>query len=323
MNHRQLLLVASLALAAVTACSNNGGTSDGGSTTTTGASATGGGSSSGATASSGGSSGGPTASTSHGASSGGSTTGLASTGASSSTGSATATGASSAGFTSSGSSAGSTGGMSAGSTSGSTGGAFPNPPTLNAQIDRLGRPAVNTALTNPLNLPIDNPLGPDAGLDEGAAKDQYNATVEFDAAGNPLWPAFTAQFAQSLAIYDALDGVCGNQLIYNFGQLPDAGPSVTSYGTLATVLTDDELYLDTTQTACNVYLALEANSVAPQGSPQIADCGGRTPNEAVIDETYSLLAIGQPSGVTDGLNHPANPNGAAKLTTFPYLLPPL
>ncbi len=270
MNQKTLLFVASLAFAAVTACSSGGGTSDGG-TTTTGAGTSSGGSTS-------------------ASSSGGSSTGAATTGSSSTSGTS--------------------GGSSTGSSTGGTTGAVPAPPALGAEIDRMGRPAVNTALTDPLGLPVKNRLSDGGVLDEGAAKDQYNAASDPN-----TWLAFAPQFAQSLALYDGLDGTCGNQPAANY----DAGAQPTSYGTLAGALTDDELYVNTGSTTCQMYLAVEAEVLSLTTS--LTDCGGRTPNENVIDETYSLLATGAPAGVTNGIT--ANPNGTANLTTFPYLLPPL
>ncbi len=51
---------------------------------------------------------------------------------------------------------------------------------------------------------------------------------------------------------------------------------------------------------------------------------GRTPVEDTITETYSLLTIGQPKGVGDGLPKGANGYGAdtegnASTTAFPFL----
>jgi hypothetical protein len=45
------------------------------------------------------------------------------------------------------------------------------------------------------------------------------------------------------------------------------------------------------------------------------DCGGRTPLEDVIDETYSLLAIGATSGVSDGVAL----DSTVTTDTFPFL----
>jgi hypothetical protein len=247
MNRKYLLLLASLSFAAVTACSNNG-TSDGGTTTS-------------AASSSGSSSGGVTTTTTHSASSG-SASGSTSGGSSSSGGTTTVPSSS------------------GGSSGGSTGSSFPAVPVLGGQIDRVGRPAINTALTDPYNLLV---VPPDGGITEDTAKNTYNSA----AGGIPQWTApdgggFIPWIAQNLAIADSLDGICGNQA---FAGLPDSG--VTAYGTLATVLADDELYIDTTQTTCSFLGAeLEQTGLATN------NCGGRQPTEDVIDIEYNILAVG-------------------------------
>jgi len=198
---------------------------------------------------------------------------------------------------------------SAGTTGGATttGGGIPAVPTLGIhEIDRMGRPAINTALTAPLN----SFTLPDGGtIAEPAAKDLYNQSSD-----PTMWTAqFQGAFAGSLAVYDGLDGVCGNQIL---AALPDAGgENLTTYGTLAAVLTDDEIYVDTTVATCQLYLAVELEAI--KAAPAGGDCGGRTPLENTIDETYSALAIGMTSGVTNGVTSKAG--GTANITTFPFL----
>jgi hypothetical protein len=174
----------------------------------------------------------------------------------------------------------------------------PSKPAIAAtQIDRMGRAAVNTALTNP--------FGVVAGKTTDGAKDEYNASVSPAEWGTK----FSAEIATNLAILDSLDGTCGNQLA--------AGATATAgrYGTLAGVLADDRLYVRTTSTTCGLYLALEADATGLTSNN--GDCGGRTPLENTIDETYSLLAIGKPSGVTNGIT--VDGEGAASATAFPFL----
>jgi hypothetical protein len=113
--------------------------------------------------------------------------------------------------------------------------------------------------------------------------------------------------AGNLAILDGLDRNCGNQLLA--GSSPVAG----RYDALAGVLADDQLYVNTASGTCAQYLAVEANAV---GIPN-TDCGGRTPLEDSIDTTYSLLAAGALSGVTDGV--PEDADSDPSLTVFPYL----
>ncbi|HEY5945825.1 MAG TPA: hypothetical protein VIV40_10055 [Kofleriaceae bacterium] len=77
---------------------------------------------------------------------------------------------------------------------------FPSAPALGKQIDRMGRPAVNTAL----NHGFDDP----SAAATQAAKTAYN---EMTAKTDWLAPASIGQFAKNLAIIDVLDsGICGN-----------------------------------------------------------------------------------------------------------------
>ena len=173
----------------------------------------------------------------------------------------------------------------------------PAAPTLGTTIvDRMGRAAVNTALTNPFDTV--------SGSSPNAIKDLYNSVVD-----PTMWsPMFKGYIQSNLAIFDGLDTVCGNQFI--------ADASTPRYATLASVLVDDQLYLNTASGTCQIYLGVEANAV--NAIPN-TDCGGRTPLENTLDETYSLLAIGMPSGVTNGITMDAD--HTASLTAFPFLQP--
>jgi hypothetical protein len=171
----------------------------------------------------------------------------------------------------------------------------PAPPALGAPIDRMGRAGVNTAVTDPFNL---------NSTTKGANQDGYNA-----AAVPAQWASqYATRFAGNLAVLDSLDTVCGNQLLA--GPAPVAG----RYNTLATVLADDQIYINSNSGTCNVYLAVEANAVGITNN----DCGGRTPLVDTIDRTYSVLAAG--ALLTDGVDRDAD--GAHSSSTFPFLLPP-
>ena len=181
-----------------------------------------------------------------------------------------------------------------------SGGGNPPPPTLGQQIDRMGRAGVNTALTDPFNT--------NATMTPDQVKDAYNASRD-----PSTWAtAWAPTIAKNLAILDGLDRVCGNQLIAK----PAPGGTVPPdrYMPLANVLADDQLYVNTNSGACTTYLAVEANAtnVIPNN-----DCGGRTPLYNTIDVTYSLLAIGMPSGVTNGIT--SDVDGNANTTSFPFL----
>jgi len=172
----------------------------------------------------------------------------------------------------------------------------PAKPTLGAtQIDRMGRAGVNTALTDPFDIVT--------GMTPNQVKDAYNAIIDPAA-----WATqFKGKIATNLAILDSLDAVCGNQL------LAGNSAAVGRYDTLAGVLADDRLYVRTDKTTCSTYLGAEANAVGVTND----DCGGRTPLYNTIDVTYSALAIGQFSGVTNGFT--SDSEGSPNATTFPFL----
>jgi len=203
---------------------------------------------------------------------------------------------------------------------------FPAAPTLGtSQIDRLGRPAVNTALNAAFN---DDPL-------KTAKKDAYNhatdpatwKTTVLDPATTPP-TTVVPEFARNMGAFDSLDqgsglmgtnmtantpgGGCGNAALFSM---------TTGYGQLATVLSDDRLYVDTAKSTCNFYLSLEVE-VATGGGVLHSQCGGRTPTHDVIDTSYSLLAAG-----FNGFNNMLQPlvhDGAVAHTditedTFPFL----
>jgi hypothetical protein len=140
------------------------------------------------------------------------------------------------------------------------------------------------------------------------AKDGYNADDDRATWAND----YTAEFAANLAIYDGLDANCGNQLLA--GPMPVAG----RYDTLASVLTDDQLWVNSDSGTCGVYLAVEADAT---GIIPNNDCGGRAPAYDVIDVTYSVLAVGAPSGVTDG-DVTDDVDGDADPAAFPFLTGP-
>jgi len=121
---------------------------------------------------------------------------------------------------------------------------------VNGQIDRMGRPGINTVLIDLLS-----PHQP-------TLKDDYNR------AENPAdWTMFIPEMQKNLAAVDTLDGVTGNNVLP-----PDA---------LAPVLADDRLIIDVSKPTCDAYLAVELG-VANQ-------CGGRTLARDVIDDSFGAL----------------------------------
>ncbi len=184
-----------------------------------------------------------------------------------------------------------------------TGTKNPAPPTLGAQIDRLGRPAVNTALNHTFDL---------NSAAKGAAKDAYNKDST-----QATWGAtYVAQTSANLAVLDGLDQDCNNQFLAS----KDAGAqnsNVAKYGTLGGVTADDRLWLDTAGATCTTYLAVEGQAT---GLIPNTDCGGRGLGYDVIDVTYSAAAIGNVTGVTDGITADTAKTGGV---AFPFLAAPL
>lgn len=191
---------------------------------------------------------------------------------------------------------GGTGGTGGSTATGGTGGTgTPPAPTLGAQIDRMGRPAINTALNHTFDL------------DATAKDDAKNA---WNANDDPSkWSAYVEEIEKNLAILDGIDTVCGNQLLADM-----AKTDATRYATLATVLADDRLYVNTTGPTCDIYLGVEANAVGIGND----DCGGRTLQYDVIETSYSALA----AGMLDGIDDTIGISDAAKGETFPYLVAP-
>jgi hypothetical protein len=206
----------------------------------------------------------------------------------------------------------------------------PPAPAIGAQIDRMGRPVINTALTALLNT---------SAADTTTMKDNYNHATDPAAWANTTLITGTTvkeEFAKNLAILDALDGGlvnggCGNQLLYNGVAAGGGTPAATSYNTLAGILADDRLYVDTTKKVCGKYLNLELE-VATGGTVAHTDCGGRAPSNDVGDASYSVLFGGLNGFSTDGKLTPliTDGGGVTKVTVhldatdlaFPFLGPP-
>ncbi len=180
------------------------------------------------------------------------------------------------------------------STGGSTGqrsGPRVDPPALAGQIDRAGRAAISTATIE--TFQADEQLAADT-------KDAYNAAAPDE------WATYIPQMMSSLAILDALDATCGTQL------LVDAGAN--RYELLATVLSDDRLWVNSDSGTCGVYLGVEAEAVGEIG-PGEGGCGGRTPADDVIERSYSVLAAGILAGIDDGVTA----DDGMQTRTFPFL----
>jgi hypothetical protein len=196
---------------------------------------------------------------------------------------------------------GATGGGEAGmGGSGAQGGGGMGPievPTIGDQIDRMGRPAINTATTQTFT----------ADATRAAAEAAYNGNDD-----PSTWATmYAADVRDSLAILDSLDGDCGNQAFVD--DPLGLGAGFENYNTLAAVLANDWLILDSANTDCG-YLGVELELLDVDAGA----CGGRMLSDDVMDATYGAVAAGDPAAFGDTI--PAPP--AAMGTTFPYLADP-
>jgi hypothetical protein len=169
--------------------------------------------------------------------------------------------------------------------------------TPDRQLNRVGRPLTKNAL-----------LGLFAPDDVGdRLKEQYNAATPATSA------RFIPEIEKGLALYDAFDGKCGNQLLADRETVPSM-----RYRALAAVLADDRLWVNSASSVCTQLFAVELANLA--GQPALKDdCGGRTPNYNAANVWRSLLVEGSTVGVDDGLDHAEREHST---TVFPFLAAP-
>jgi len=172
----------------------------------------------------------------------------------------------------------------------------PPVPQLGPQLDRMGRAEINGLL---------NSLFEPNATKKAAKRDAYNhasdpemwAQTTLDPTAIPATKVL-GELSAYLGIFDAVDtghpdvpqSGCGNLPSY----VTPAGPG--SYAALATILADDQLYVDTARSQCDRYLAVELNAAL---GIAYSSCGGRTLTHDVIDTTYSLIFAGA-GGFTSG-----------------------
>lgn len=196
------------------------------------------------------------------------------------------------------------------------------PAVAATQIERMGRATINVAVTNPFDLNYTMQMG---GMNQAETRDKHSKDADF-ANWRTVW---TPIIARTLALYDGVDGTCGNQFgaCGKFTGCAMGDPATNRYATLAGVLADDQLYLDTTKDNCSFYLGVEAAVLQVPGANTF--CGGRTPLHDTVDAMYSAAAVGvaafpnmmRPTfAVTDGVA--ADAEGTDSLTVFPFLSAP-
>jgi hypothetical protein len=160
------------------------------------------------------------------------------------------------------------------------------------QLDRMGRPAINTALI----------------LAEH--KDLYNFS------DNSKGAFFVPEMAAFLEVIDGLDGDLSNGLASLFGETPD-------FVALAEFLSTDVLLYNASLPACDGgYLAAEVSLLLEL---EQIKCGGRTLDQDVMDLTLQALIditllVGNTNAVV--VTDSVNANDVPFSTDFPYLAPP-
>lgn len=169
--------------------------------------------------------------------------------------------------------------------------------TSSGQIDRMGRPLTGNALLAPLA----------AHEVSDALKEEYNVATPRTGA------RFVAEIQKTLALYDAYDGKCGNQLLADA-----AARSPERYRALAALLADDRLWVDGRSTLCLQFFSVELAHLAGEHALAI-DCGGRTPRQDAVDVYRSLLAGGATKGVDDGVDRDEREHSDSE---FPFLASP-
>lgn len=205
-------------------------------------------------------------------------------------------------------------------------------PEKGAPIDRMGRPAINTAL-NGAFVQFD-------GTDK-VASDSTQRLADQDAYNEDNQPNdwddnYTEIFAANLGILDTLDasagnpqpGACQNPVTSN-----GSVSNVDSYDFVAAALTNDRLFVYADGEGCSAaaiegegtngevggYLSAEAAALA---GLTLTGCAGRRPIDDVIETTYSIVAAGGLAGVDDGIGPEDVPEGSHP-EVFPYIGEPL
>jgi hypothetical protein len=165
------------------------------------------------------------------------------------------------------------------------------------QIDRAARPLTGNALLVTLG----------SAEAQDAMKERYNHARPDT--GRP----FVAEIAKGVALYDGLDGRCGDSML-----IDRRAPPTRRYWPMAKLLADDRLWVNSRSTTCTQLFAVER--AALNGERELAnDCGGRTVNYDAVNVYRSLLANGTTSGIDDGVHADEKVHSTS---VFPFLAAP-
>ena len=165
------------------------------------------------------------------------------------------------------------------------------------RIERVGRPEVKNMLLAPKQF---DPVNRDLEI-----RDLYNLEDAFHL-GPSYQGAYRARLNANLAFWDGLDGRTDWPADGN-GDHP-----------LTDLVLADHLVVDVTKPYAERGSFLEIELAALAGKPH-ETCGGRAPNDDVIDRLFTTLVnAGNGPVIRDGVDQATRP----ATRTFPYLAPP-
>lgn len=164
------------------------------------------------------------------------------------------------------------------------------------RLERMGRPEIkNVIMRSSKHDPVNRDL---------EIRDLYDAEDAFNLSEDYIG-AYRARLNANLAFFDRLDGKT------------DWPPDDQGVHPLTELLLADFLVVDTSKPFSGDS-DLEIERAVLTGRPHTT-CGGRSPEDDIIDTLYTLLVGGLDGPrISDGVDRPTEPTSR----TFPYLVPP-
>ena len=167
---------------------------------------------------------------------------------------------------------------------------------FNIRIERVGRPEVKNMMLAPKQF---DPVNRDLEI-----RDLYNMEDAFQLADG-YQGAYRARLDANLAFWDGLDGKT------------DWPTNANGAHPLTEFVLADYLVVDVGKPYAEQGSFLEIERAAVEGRPH-ETCGGRSPNDDVMDRIFTLLVnAGNGPIIRDGVDQATRPSAQ----TFPYLAP--